>query len=289
MFAQVIQGRTSDAKAFRTAMDKWMRDLAPGADGLAREHRRRDRRRPRSSRWHASSPPRPPSGTPTVPSSRSGGRRRPAFDGDVTFADSEDVTVDLQGDPDRAGFVQIMRGRVTDAARGKELMERMNGRRMAGLRPDVLGSLSIGHEDGAWTQVIYFTSEAEAREGERKEMPPEVQAVMAEMMAISAGPPEYFDLRGAGARLAALSRIRRASGARTPPGRHSTAPEGRMFLLVLAVPGLLVVLVGYVLGHAVWGGLTPFPSGAAAGWITGVLLLVATVRLVLVRRRRPGR
>jgi hypothetical protein len=26
-------------------------------------------------------------------------------------------------------------------------------------------------------------------------MPPEVQAVMAEMMAISAGPPEYFDLR----------------------------------------------------------------------------------------------
>jgi len=34
-----------------------------------------------------------------------------------------------------------------------------------------------------------------------------------------------------------------------------------MFLLVLAVPGLLVVLVGYVLGHAAWGWLTPFPSG----------------------------
>jgi hypothetical protein len=63
-----------------------------------------------------------------------------------------------------------------------------------------------------------------------------------------------------------------------------------MFLLVLAVPALLVVLVGYVLGSAVWGWLTPFPSGAEpAGWITGVLLLVATVRLVVVRRRRPGR
>jgi MYXO-CTERM domain-containing protein len=63
-----------------------------------------------------------------------------------------------------------------------------------------------------------------------------------------------------------------------------------MFLLVLAVPALLVVLVGYVLGHAAWAWLTPFSSGAEpAGWITGVLLLVATVRLVVVRRRRPGR
>ena len=195
MFAQVIQGRTSDAKAFATAMDRWMQDLAPGSVGwlgstggvtddgrviaVARfesaEAADRNSRRPEQTQWWEET-------------ARS-------FEGDVTFADSEDVTVDLQGDPDRAGFVQIMRGRVTDAARGKELMEKMNSDDMAGVRPDVIGSVSIGHEDGAWTQVIYFTSEAEAREGERKEMPPEVQAVMAEMMAISAGPPEYFDLR----------------------------------------------------------------------------------------------
>jgi hypothetical protein len=195
MFAQVIQGRTSDAKAFRSAMDKWVRDLAPGAEGwlgstggvtddgrviaVARfesaEAADRNSRRPEQTQWWEET-------------ARS-------FEGDVTFADSEDVTVDLEGDPDRAGFVQIMRGRVTDPARGKELMDRMNSDDMAGLRPDVIGSVSIGHEGGGWTQVIYFTSEAEAREGERKEMPPEVQAVMAEMMAISAGPPEYFDLR----------------------------------------------------------------------------------------------
>ena len=42
---------------------------------------------------------------------------------------------------------------------------------MAGFRPDILGSMMIGHEDGRWTQVLYFTSEAEAREGERKEPP----------------------------------------------------------------------------------------------------------------------
>jgi len=66
---------------------------------------------------------------------------------------------------------------------------------MAAFRPDVLGSVSIGHEDGEWTQVMYFTSEAEAREGERKEPPPEMQALMDEMMKISMGEPDFFDLR----------------------------------------------------------------------------------------------
>jgi hypothetical protein len=195
MFAQVIQGRTSDAKAFVSAMDRWMQDLAPGAVGwlgstggvtddgrviaVARfesaEAAARNSARPEQTQWWEET--------------------RRGLDGDVTFADSEDVTVDLQGDPDAAGFVQIMRGRATDEARGKELMEQMNGLDMAGLRPDILGSLSIGHDDGEWTQVIYFSSEAAAREGERREMPPEAQALMAEMITISAGPPEFFDLR----------------------------------------------------------------------------------------------
>ena len=70
-----------------------------------------------------------------------------------------------------------------------------------------------------------------------------------------------------------------------------------MFVLVLAVPALLVVVLGCVVGHAVWTWLTglldPAPgtlaSGAEpAGWITGVLLLVAVVRILAVRRRRRG-
>src|SRR3954471_14173933 len=185
MFAQVIQGRTSDAEALRAAADRWTQELAPDAVGwlgstwgvtdegrviaVARfesaEAADRNSRRPEQTKWWEET--------------------ARGLEGDVTFADSEDVTVDLEGDPDRAGFVQIMRGRVTDPARGKELMDRMNSDDMAGLGPDVIGSVSIGHEGGEWTQVIYFTSEAEAREGERREMPPEVQAVMAEMMAIS--------------------------------------------------------------------------------------------------------
>jgi len=43
--------------------------------------------------------------------------------------------------------------------------------------------------------AIYFTSEKEAREGERKEPPPELQAQMEEMAALSVGELEFFDLK----------------------------------------------------------------------------------------------
>ena len=195
MFAQVIQGRTSDAQALRSAMEDWTRELAPGSVGwlgstggvtddgrfiaVARfesaDAADRNSHRPEQSKW--------------------GEETQRLLDGEVTFHDSEDVTVDLPGDPDRAGFVQIMQGRVTDPARAKELMARIPSDAMAAYRPDILGSMSIGYGDGDWTQVLYFTSEAEAREGERKETPPEMQAVMEQMTAISTGPPDFFDLR----------------------------------------------------------------------------------------------
>jgi hypothetical protein len=195
MFAQVIQGRTPDAEAVQAAIDRWTRELAAGADGWlgstegvtddgtfiavvrfeSADAADRNSHRPEQTTWWEET--------------------RRLFDGDVTFHDSEDVTVDLHGDPDRAGFVQVMQGRVTDPARAKALMDQMSAADMAALRPDILGSVSIGEADGEWTQVLYFTSEAEAREGERKEMPPEMQAVMAEMTTISTGPPDFFDLR----------------------------------------------------------------------------------------------
>lgn len=122
-----------------------------------------------------------------------GGRTAELLDGDATFRDSTDVDVDLRGAPDRAGFVQVMQGRGSDAGRAKELMSQ-NADTWAELRPDVLGSLAIGHDDGACTMVTYFISEAEAREGERKELPPELQAQMEELSRLSAGEPEFFDL-----------------------------------------------------------------------------------------------
>jgi len=54
--------------------------------------------------------------------------------------------------------------------------------------------VAVGHESGAYTMAIYFTSEAAAREGERKEPPPELKAQMDEMAALSIGEPGFFDL-----------------------------------------------------------------------------------------------
>jgi len=195
MFVQVIQGRSSNEEGLRAASDRWMKELASGATGwlgstlgvtddgravaIARFESRaaaeRNSQRPEQGRWWEET--------------------SALFDGEVTFLDSEEVMVDVVGDPDRAGFVQVMQGQVTDPARAKELMARIPSAASAVFRPDILGSMSIGHDDGRWTQVIYFTSEAEAREGERKEAPPEFQAVMAEMVEISVGPPDFVDLR----------------------------------------------------------------------------------------------
>jgi hypothetical protein len=53
--------------------------------------------------------------------------------------------------------------------------------------------------------VLYFTSEAEAREGERKEVPPELQATMDEMDKLTVEAPEFFDLKQPELRSAARS------------------------------------------------------------------------------------
>jgi hypothetical protein len=194
MFVQVILGSTSDPEGLRAAMDRWVADLRPGAvgwlgttggvtdDGRAvvvarfesEDAARRNSERPEQGEWWAA--------TESV------------FDGEVTFLDSSDVVVDLQGDPDQAGFVQVMRGRTSDPDRARQLMT-MDPEQWAAYRPDVLGSLEIGHDDGAYTMILYFTSEAEAREGERKELPLELRATMEEMGKLAVGETEYYDLR----------------------------------------------------------------------------------------------
>ncbi|TFV77475.1 hypothetical protein E4P39_05710 [Blastococcus sp. CT_GayMR19] len=194
MFIQVIQGRTSDAEGLRAAVDRWEKDVAPGAvgwlgstggvteDGRAiavvrfesEESARRNSDRPEQDRWWRET--------------------EHLFDGGASFRESSDVVVDLQGDPDRAGFVQVMQGRTSDPARARELMAQ-DPEMWATYRPDVLGSVEILHDGGAYTMVLYFTSEAEAREGERKEMPLELRATMDEMDKLTVEEPEFFDLK----------------------------------------------------------------------------------------------
>jgi hypothetical protein len=194
MFVQVIQGRTSDAQALRAAVDRWEKEIGPGAvgwlgstggvteDGRAiavvrfesEEAARRNSERPEQDAWWRET--------------------EKLFEGEATFRESSDVVVDLQGDPDRAGFVQVMQGRTSNPARARELMAQ-DPDMWAKFRPDVLGSVEILHDGGAYTMVLYFTSEAEAREGERKEVPPELKATMDEMDKLTVEEPEFFDLK----------------------------------------------------------------------------------------------
>ena len=194
MFVQVFQGRVSDAGEIRAALERWRQELAPGATGwlgstsgvtengtfvgIARfeseETARRNSDRPEQGQWWS--------------------QTERLFTGDVTFKDSTDVLVDLQGDPDEAGFVQVMQGRNSDPARAWELMSQ-DSDEWAAFRPDVLGSVAVNHGGGDYTMVLYFTSEEAAREGERKEPPPEIKALMEEMDAVSEGVPDFLDLK----------------------------------------------------------------------------------------------
>jgi hypothetical protein len=194
MFVQVIQGRTSQPKAVVEAFDRWKADLAPGAagwlgstGGIAEDGRLLVVARFESEEAAIANSERPEQDAWWT-------ETRKLLDGEATFRDSTDVLVDVQGDPDQAGFVQVMQGRGSDPERAKRLMAQ-DSDKWAELRPDVIGSVAIGHEQGAYTMVMYFTSEAEARLGERKEPPPEMKAQMEEMNELNIGEPEFLDLK----------------------------------------------------------------------------------------------
>jgi hypothetical protein len=194
MFVQVIQGPVSDAAQVRALMDQWKTDLAPGADGwlgstggvtedgtflaLARfesaEAAQRNSDRPEQGAWWE--------------------QVAAQFSAEPTFHNSISVEADTYGDPNGAGFVQVMQGRTNDPDRSRELMS-SDPTDWQAFRPDILGTLNIGHEDGEWTMAIYFTSEAAAREGEAKEPPAELAAVMEEMNSLNVGEPRYYDLK----------------------------------------------------------------------------------------------
>src|SRR4051794_4718195 len=162
MFVQVIRGTTVDPERAQAAVERWVRDLAPGAIGwlgttagvtddgrfvaLARfesaDAARRSGDRPEQDAWWSDV--------------------RQGFTGDVTVDDGEDVVTEVAGDPDTAGFVQVMSGRATDPRRVREIMEATSGQ-VSSFRPEVLGSLYLQQGTGDFTMAIYFTSEQEAR------------------------------------------------------------------------------------------------------------------------------
>jgi len=196
MFVQVISGTVTDPVGFERLGDRWEAELRPGAvgylgvtEGTTEDGRfvvaarfesaqaaARNSDRPEQAQWYA--------------------EVEKVVD-DVTFHNCSRVETLFGGGKDHAGFVQVMRGEVKDAAKADVMFSRSAEAEkvLAAVRPDVIGEVIALHDDGTgYTDLVYFRSEAAARAAEQREMPADAQALMGEFesaLAVS----EYFDLR----------------------------------------------------------------------------------------------
>lgn len=195
MFIQVITGTTSDRAGLQGQLERWEEELRPGATGFlgstggvtddgrvimaarfeSEGAARRNSDREEQGAWWAETE---------------------KYLENVAFRDSIQVNTMLGGGSNQAGFVQVMRGRVINQEKAAELMARTEEfeAAMRPRRPDVIGDVTALHADGTYTDLIYFTSEAEARAGEQKEMPAELQAMFEEYMSAMTV-DEYLDLK----------------------------------------------------------------------------------------------
>lgn len=195
MFIQVITGSTSDRDGLRRQFDRWQTELRAGATGYlgstggvtddgrvfmaarfeSEEAARRNSAREEQGAWWAETE---------------------KFIENATFQDSVEVTTLGGGGSNDAGFVQVMRGRITDKEKAPALMAQFAELlpTMAEQRPDIIGDVTVIHSDGTYCDILYFTSEAEAREGEKKEPPAEMQAMFEDYMAVMPV-DEYVDLK----------------------------------------------------------------------------------------------
>ncbi|MEZ5169263.1 MAG: hypothetical protein R3A49_00775 [Acidimicrobiia bacterium] len=191
MFVQIIEGRVSDPDTLKRQIDRWEAELRPGATGhlgatggVAADGRAVLLARFESAAAAEANSKRPEQGEWWAETEK-------CFDGDVGFADSDDVDVWLGGGSDDAGFVQIMKGS-GDRDRARE-MDALLTERMADYRPDVLGGFRVWTGPDTAVEVAYFESEEAARAGEKKEPPPDLAAAMAEL-GDDAADVDYIDL-----------------------------------------------------------------------------------------------
>jgi hypothetical protein len=163
VFIQVMQGRALDPPGIRRELNRWHRQLATDADGWLgatagvtedgwsivvmhfdseqQAHRNSDR-----------------------PEHRAWWREAAQHLGEVAFHDAPTVRLFGDGRSDRAGYVQVIQGHIDDLER----MASLGGDQeevLAREAPHILGVTVAEHADrpGDFTQILYFTSEQDAR------------------------------------------------------------------------------------------------------------------------------
>jgi hypothetical protein len=193
MFVQAIEARVADPAGLRRQFERWMTELRPGARGflgstvgLTDDGRVLVFARFDSAKEAEANSGRPEQGAWWTETEKH-------LEGDVTFADADDVDIFLTGGSDDATFVQVMKGR--DADRDQlHALDRQFEAHAATFRPDLIGGFRMWTGDRSYIEVAYFTSEADARAGESKEPPAELAARMGEFEQVMAS-VEFVDLR----------------------------------------------------------------------------------------------
>ncbi len=190
MFVQVLQGKLADPDFLDRQVQKWRKEIKPLAKGYlgstsgvtadnygiaiirfeSEEQAQANASLPEQSAWWEET--------------------SKAFSGEVTFHDCREVDLFLGGGSNDAGFVQVIQARAVDKDRFQSEAKRTEAEVHA-LRPDVLGGLTAWHGDGTFTDVAYFTSEAEARKGEKAM---EGNPLVEEYMSMFDGEPTFYDL-----------------------------------------------------------------------------------------------
>ncbi len=191
MFVQVIRGKVKDAEALRSQTETWQRELKPGAKGHlgstggvaddgtfvtvvrfeSEDAARANSDRPEQSSWWSET--------------------SKLFDGSPTFYDCNEVELTRGGGSDEAGFVQVMIYKPKDLDAVREMSKQFA--EFEG-RPDLIGASTAIASDGTVIDTNYFTSEAEARKGEKEEMPAEMQEAM-KGFEENVGNVEFIDIR----------------------------------------------------------------------------------------------
>lgn len=190
MFVQIIEGRTSDAKALMEHAELWQRDVRPGAIGFlgVTAGVTSDGRAITIARFADEASARANAARPEQTAWFEGMAK--LYDGGPGFTESSDTTQWMGGGSDDAGFVQVMKSTGVDRAQVDKMDEAFEP--YAHLRPDLLGGLRIWTGPDSCVDAAYFTSEAAARKGEQAEMPAELTTLMGEFAGM--GETEYFDL-----------------------------------------------------------------------------------------------
>jgi hypothetical protein len=183
MYVQVITASVTDVDAHRRSVERWKKELRPGATGFLGDTRgiAEDGTMFVLARWESAEAAQQHDALPEQQEWLAEAQQH--LDG-LESHESTDVTLMGGGGSNDAGFVQVMFGHILDEAAYGSMMARMSelGPKLQAVRPDVLGGVTVRLDADRYVDVVYFSSEAEARDGEAKELPEDLQSEMAEMM-----------------------------------------------------------------------------------------------------------